>query len=166
MVPKSLQRYIDKLGVKVEAVEHKRVYTTFDLAQTTGRKLESIAKSLLVKVTPHYGKDKSKYVIAVLPASHQLDFKALKRYLKVRGVALPKEGVMTKLFKMRPGALTAFGPLHRRTPVVLDRSLLKAKRILARSGSFTDSIALSGRDFIRATAGEVATFARRIRRRK
>jgi prolyl-tRNA editing enzyme YbaK/EbsC (Cys-tRNA(Pro) deacylase) len=160
-----LQRYFTTLGLKAEAVAHKRVYTAFDLAQTTGVKLEGIAKSLLVTVTPHYGEQKSKYVIAVLPASHHLDLNALKRYLKVRRVALPKEGVMAKFFRVRAGALTAFGPLHRRTPVVLDRALLKAKRVLARSGSFTDSVFLSARDLLRATAGEVATVARRARRR-
>ena len=165
MIPKSLQQYFKKHGVAAEAVAHKTVYTAYDLAQTTGIELARIAKAILVKVEPHYGEKKSKYVIVVLPASHQLDFAKLKKILKVKKVSIPKEGVMAKLFRLRAGALTAFGPLHKSTPVVVDRALVKSKKILARSGSFTDSLLLGAKDFLKVSGGVLAGFATKAKRR-
>src|SRR5690242_5508459 len=103
MIPKNVQKHLDKLEVKADAVAHKTVYTAYDLAQTTGLKLESIAKNLLVKVEPYYGAAKSKFVIVVVPASHQLDFKKLAKTLKVKKVSIPKEAVMKQLYKVKPG---------------------------------------------------------------
>src|SRR3989338_11207400 len=140
MIPKSLQQYFKKHVVAAEAVAHKTVYTAYDLAQTTGIELARIAKAILVKVEPHYGEKKSKYVIAVLPASHQMDFAKLKKILKVKKVSIPKEAVMARLYKVKAGAMTAFGPLHKASPVIIDKPLMKSKKFIARSGSFTESL--------------------------
>lgn len=159
MIPKSVQKHLDKLEVKAEAVAHKVVYTAYDLAQTTGLKVEGIAKNLLVKVEPYYGAAKSKYVIVVVPASHQLDFKKLAKALKVKKVSIPSETIMKNLYKIKPGAMTAFGAIHKNTPVIVDKQMLKAKKILTRSGSFTESLFLSAKDFVKAAQAEVHTFA-------
>lgn len=164
MIPKQIQKYLDKVEVEAEAIAHRTVFTAYDLAQTTGIKLEGIAKTILVKVEPFYGENKSKYVIAVLPASHQLDFAKLKKILKVKKVSIPKEGVMTKLYKVKAGALTAFGPVHRNTPVVIDKALMKSKKIVARSGSFTESLLMKGKDLLKATEGELAVFASKTKK--
>lgn len=162
MVPKKLQTYLAKLGVAAEAVAHKTVYTAYDLAATTGVKLEAIAKTVLVKVEPPYGETQSRHVIVTLPASHRLDLTALKRVLRVKKVMIPDERVMAKLFRMKAGALTPFGELHKRTPVILDRAILKARKVLARSGSFTDSVFLKPKDFLRATKGSLASFTKKV----
>ncbi len=164
MIPKPLQKYLTKLDVQADAVVHKTVYTAYDLAKTTKLKLESISKTILLKVEPHYGELKSKYVIAVLPASHQLDLKKLKKLLKVKKVSIPKEQVMAKLYKVKMGALTAFGPLHKQTPVIIDKALLKSKKILARSGSFTASLLMKGKDFVKASEGKVMIFAKKVKK--
>src|SRR3989338_7669070 len=146
MIPKPLQKYFDKIGILPEAITHKKVFTAYDLAQTTKTKLESIAKTILVKVEPHFGEKKSKFVIAVLPASHQMDFAKLKKALGVKKVSIPKETVMAALYKVKAGALTAFGPIHKETPVVIDKALMKSKIIVVRSGSFTESLLMKGKD--------------------
>lgn len=165
MISKSLQRYLDKLEVNADAVTHKTVYTAYDLAQTTKVRLEAIAKTLLLKVEPYYGARKSKYVIAVLPASHRLDLAKLKRVLQVRRVFIPQERVMARLFRVPPGALTPFGPFHRQTPVVIDRALLKSKKVLVRSGRFTESLLLAAKDLVRAAEGTLAVFAKKSKRK-
>ncbi len=166
MIPKAVQKYLDKLGIMPEAVAHRTVFTAYDLAQTTGSKLEGIAKTILVKVEPHFGEKKSKYVIAVLPASHQMDFSKLKKFLKVKKVSIPKEEIMSKVYKVKVGALTAFGPIHKDTPVIIDKALLKSKKIMARSGSFTESLFMKGKDFLKATEGELAVFAKKVKKGK
>src|SRR3989338_8144285 len=164
MIPKPLQKYFDKIGILPEAITHKKVFTAYDLAQTTKTKLESIAKAILVKVEPHYGEKKSKYVIAVLPASHQMDFAKLKKILKVKKVSIPKEAVMARLYKVKAGAMTAFGPLHKATPVIIDKTLMKSKKFIARSGSFTESLIMKGKDFLKATEGQLAVFAKKVKK--
>ena len=164
MIPKSVQKYLEKIEVAAEAVAHKTVFTAYDLAQTTGMKLETIAKTILIKVEPHYGERRSKFVIAVLPASHQLDFAKLKKVMGVKKVSIPKETVMTAVYKVKAGALTAFGPIHKETPVVIDKALMKSKIIVVRSGSFTESLLMKGKDFLKATKGELAVFAKRVKK--
>jgi len=166
MIPKVVQKYLGKVGAKAEAISHRTVYTAYDLAKTTGVKLEHVAKSILIKVEPPYGEGKARHVIAVLPASHHLDLKKLKAALKVKRVSIPKEGVMAKLFRMKPGAMTPFGELHRKTPVIIDRALTNAKHIIARSGSFCDSLRMPRKDFLKATAGVLANFAKKVKMKR
>ena len=103
-------------------------------------------------------------MIAVLPASHQLDFAKLKKVMGVKKVSIPKETVMTAVYKVKAGALTAFGPIHKETPVVIDKALMKSKIIVVRSGSFTESLLMKGKDFLKATKGELAVFAKRVKK--
>ena len=162
MIPKKLQKYLEKIEVRPDAIVHRTVYTAYDLAKTTKVKLDSIAKTMLIKVEPVIEK-KHKYVIAVLPASHGVDFKKLAKVLKVKKVSLAAENVMSKLYKIKPGALTAFGPHHKGTLVIIDKALLKSKKIIARSGSFTDSLIMSAKDFSKASAGAVGSFAKKLK---
>ncbi|OGL87151.1 hypothetical protein A3I40_02970 [Candidatus Uhrbacteria bacterium RIFCSPLOWO2_02_FULL_48_12] len=162
MIPKKLQTYLNKTAVAAEAVVHRTVYTAYDLAQTTGIKLEQIAKTILVKVEPPYGEKKDKHIIAVLPASHQLDLKKLQGILKAKKLSIADERVMSKLFKIKAGAITPFSARHSSTPVFIDKTLLKAKKIMARSGSFTDSLFLKPKDFIKVSGGSLASFAKKV----
>ena len=41
---------------------------------------------------------------------------------------------------------------------------VKSKKIIARSGSFTESLLMKGRDFLRATEGEIAVFAKKVKK--
>lgn len=162
MIPKKLQTYLNKTAVTAEAVAHRTVYTAYDLAKTTGVNLGHIAKTILVKVEPPYGEAKTKHIIAVLPASHQLDLKKLKDILKAKKLGIADERLMSKLFKIKAGAITPFSAMHGNAPVFIDRTLLKAKKIMARSGSFTDSLFFKPKDFIGVSGGLLASFAKKI----
>lgn len=162
MIPKKLQTYLNKTATAAEAVTHRTVYTAYDLAQTTGIKLEHIAKTILVKIEPPYGGTGAKHIIAVLPASHQLDLKKLKEILRAKKISIADERVMSKLFKIKAGAITPFSAMHGNAPVFIDRALFKAKKIMARSGSFTDSLFVRPKDFIRVSGGSLASFAKKV----
>jgi hypothetical protein len=64
----------------------------------------------------------------------------------IKKIEIPKEGVMAKLFKVKPGALSAFGKIHN-LEVYVDKSLKKAKKTIFSSGSFTDSIEMAFTEF-------------------
>ncbi len=130
---------------KFEVVEHKKVYTAYDLAQTLGEKLDKIAKTLLVEVDlPKVQKKGKNYFVVVLPASYRLDLLKLKKELKAKSAALAPERIMKKL-GIEPGELTPFGSLHK-LEVLLDKALLKAKEALVSAGSLTDSVRVKVKD--------------------
>lgn len=151
-IPKTTKNYLDKKMAKYEELSHKTVYTAYDAAQTLRRELKDIAKSLLI------ASDKV-YVIAVLPAHMRLDLSKLKKALSAKKVSIPDEKLMVRVFKVKPGAMTAFGGLHK-VEVIVDKSLLKTKEIILSAGSFTDSVRMKAKDFIDLEEAKLASFAK------
>lgn len=138
---KKLQSLLEKNKIKYQAVTHKTVYTAFDMAQTMKAKMQEVIKTILIKA------DKT-YVLVVLPASRMLDFKKLGKALKAKKVEIAKEVVMLKSYKVKPGSMTPFGKLYD-LPVYADKALSKAKKVVARAGSFEDSVVLSAKDLLK-----------------
>jgi Ala-tRNA(Pro) deacylase len=117
------------------------VFTVYDLAQTLKRDLTTIAKTLLIKA------DK-RLMLVVVPANAKLDFVKLKKSLKAKNVSLAKEKEMQTNLNVKPGAVTPFGTIHK-LDVVMDKALLKAKRALFGAGSFTESVDMKVKDFVK-----------------
>ncbi len=153
-IAKKLLNYLDKNKVKYEVVEHRKVFTAYDAAATMHKKLSQIAKNLLVKA------DKD-FIMAILPASRNLDLKKLAKAAGAKKAELPSERVMTNRFKVKPGALPAFGGLYK-LPVYVDRSLLKEKKVVFSSGDFQASIEMSVKDYLKleqVEKGRIASFS-------
>ena len=151
-IPKKTKNYLDKKMTKYDEFTHKTVYTAYDVAQTLRKELKDIAKSLLIAA------DKA-YIIAVVPANMRIDLGKLKKVLRVKKVSIPNEKVMIKTFKVKPGAMTAFGGLHK-VEVLVDKSLLKTKDIILSAGSFTDSVRMKAKDFIDMEEAKLASFTK------
>ncbi|MFH2136664.1 MAG: YbaK/EbsC family protein [Patescibacteria group bacterium] len=152
-IPKKLLSYLDKTKIGYKIVRHKTVYTAYDAAQTLGVKLGEIAKTLLIKA------DKN-YLLAVLPASHKLDFGKLKKLVKAKKIEIAKEGMMKKMFKIKPGALSPFGQIYK-VPVYVDKGILRAKKIIAGAGTFEESVAMTAKNFLKATGGILGIFGKK-----
>ncbi len=146
-IPAKLVKYLEDHGVKHEILEHKIVYTAYDAAQTMKKELNKIAKSLVVKA------DKD-YFLVLVPADHNLDFSKLKKVISkikskdVKVVKIPGEKIMENALKIKTGALTAFGNLHK-LPVIMDKKLEKTKKAIFSSGSLNHSIEMAVKDFIK-----------------
>lgn len=151
-VPKKTKNYLDKRMAKYDEVAHRTVYTAYDAAQTLRRELKDIAKSLIIAA------DKA-YVIAVVPANMKLDLVKLRKALSVKKVSIPSEKLVTRVFKVKPGSVTAFGGLHK-VETVVDKSLLKAKDVILSAGSLTDSIRMKTKDFIELEEAKLASFTK------
>ncbi|OGF30722.1 hypothetical protein A3H09_00400 [Candidatus Falkowbacteria bacterium RIFCSPLOWO2_12_FULL_45_13] len=154
--PSKLAKYLEKAKIKHNVLAHKTVYTAYDAAATMGKKLNEIAKSLLVLA------DKD-YYLAILPADHNLDFKKLARLIggatgkKVKAVKIPGEEVMKGLLKIKAGAMSAFGSLHK-LPVVMENKLTKVKKAVFSSGSFNHSVEMAVKDFIKLEKAILGSF--------
>jgi len=149
---KKLLKHLDGKKVKYKVVPHKTVFTAYDLAQTLKEKLENVAKTLAVKA------DKD-HLIVVLPGDRRLDLSKLQKFLKAKKVSIAKEGVMKTVFKVKPGALTPFGALYKKTPVYVDKALTKAEKVLASAGSFEESLHMTVKDLLKATEGKLGQFS-------
>lgn len=151
-IPSKVSNKLEQEKIKHEVVEHKKVFTAFDAAATLKTKLNQVAKVLLVQV-------KKDFHLAVLSADKNLDFKKLAKLLKVKAgeVKLPKEKVMSEKFKVKAGAITAFGSLHK-VPVVIEKSLSKMKEAIFPSGSFTESLKLKISDYLKLEKPTVGIF--------
>jgi prolyl-tRNA editing enzyme YbaK/EbsC (Cys-tRNA(Pro) deacylase) len=155
-LPAKLVKYLEKAGVKHEILEHKTVYTAYDAAATMKKKLNEIAKSLLVKA------DRDYYLV-ILPADYNLDFKKLGKCIgmqtkkPVKAVKIPGEKIMENLLKVKAGAMSAFGGLHK-LPVIMDKGLAKAKKAVFSSGSFNHSVEMAVKDFIKMENAVLGSF--------
>ncbi|OIP80864.1 MAG: hypothetical protein AUK20_00975 [Parcubacteria group bacterium CG2_30_45_37] len=154
--PQKLAKYLQKAGVKHNVLEHKTVYTAYDAAATMGRKLNEIAKTLLVIA------DKDYYLV-LLPADHNLDMKKLAQLLtkatgkKIKVVKILGEEVMQKLLKVKAGAMSAFGGLHK-LPVVMEKKLANLKKAVFASGSFNHSVEMAVKDFVKLENAMLGSF--------
>lgn len=156
-IPAKVSNFLKKNKIKHEVLQHRTVYTAYDLAQTLGKKLAEVAKTIAVKV------DKG-HAIVVVPASHQVDFKLLKKVLGAKSVDIDRENTMVKLFKVKAGTLSAFhGPMMK-VPVYVDRAVARAQKVVAQAGSFNESVYVKSKDFLKAVEGKLATFAKKSKR--
>ena len=155
-LPVKLVKYLDKAGVSHDILEHRTVYTAMDAAVTMKRKMDQVAKSLLVKA------DKDYYLV-LLPADYNLDFKKLGVCIgaqtgkKIKIVKIPGEKIMADLLKVKAGAMSAFGGLHK-LPVIADKTLIKTKKAIFSSGSFNHSVEMAVKDFIKLENALLGSF--------
>ena len=155
-LPANLVKYLQKAGVKHNILEHKTVYTAFDAAATMKRKLNEIAKTLFIRA------DKDYYLV-LLPADQNLDFKKLAACIgaqtkkKVKAVKIPGEKIMSNVLKIKAGALSAFGALHK-LPVVIEKKLAQTKKAVFPSGSFNHSVEMAVKDFVKLEKAVLGSF--------
>ena len=155
-LPAKLVKYLEKAGVKHEILEHKTVYTAFDAAATMKKKLNEIAKSLLIKA------DKDYYLV-ILPADNNLDFSKLGKLISkqtgktIKAIKIPGEKIMENALKVKAGALSAFGGLHK-VPVIMDKGFVKVKKAIFSSGSFNHSVEMAVNEFVKMENALLGSF--------
>lgn len=152
-IPKKILNHLEKNKVKYDIIAHKTVYTAFDLANTTKSKLSDIAKTLLVKAD-------SRYVLVVVPAHYRLDLAKVKKALKAKKIQIANELVMKKTFKVKPGAITPFGTVHK-AEVVIDNALKKTNNVIIGAGSFVESLRMKVKDLAESEEAKFAALGTR-----
>ncbi len=151
-----LKKFLDERKIKYKVVEHKTVFTAYDLAQTLKEKLENVAKTIVVKA------DKD-HLLVVLPGNRRVDFSKLKKFLRAKKVDIDREGVMQAVFKVKPGAITAFGALYKNTPVLMDKALTKAKKVVAGAGNLEQALHMTAKEFLKATEAKLGDFSEKAK---
>lgn len=155
-LPPKLIKYLEAAGIKHEILEHRTVYTAIDVAATMKKKLNEIAKSLLVKA------DRDYYLV-LLPADHNLDMEKLKKTIgkargkEVKALKIPGEKIVESALKTKVMAITAFGKMHK-IGMVMDKKLEETKKAIFSAGSSNHSIEMAVKDFIKLEAPILGSF--------
>jgi prolyl-tRNA editing enzyme YbaK/EbsC (Cys-tRNA(Pro) deacylase) len=145
-------KFLDKAKVKYKTLEHKVVFTAHDVGATTKKKLSEIAKVVLVKVegwkedSPSQKGLSSNLVLIVLPAGKYVDFSGIKKALKAKKVSMASEKDITKYLKTKVGLLHPFGSEYN-LKTLLDKGMLRAKKMIVSAGTYTDSVEIAVKDF-------------------
>ena len=135
--------------LRAEAIDAPSESQGNEVRSPLREKLEHVAKTLVVEVDRNH-------IIVVLPGNRRLNIPKFKKLMRAKSVQIAKEKVMQLKFGVAPGAITAFGALHKKMPVVMDRTLMKAKKVVASMGAFEESLHMGVKDFLKATEAELA----------
>ena len=148
---KSLQNLLEKNKIKHEVIDHKKVYTAWDSAETQRIKPQEVVKTLVMKINPR------KCVLALIPANKNLDkkkfLKEINKWLKkeeektVKSVEFAKEVWMKKNVKGKIGATVPFGSLSK-ISTFIDKGLLRQKSLIINTGDYQKSIKLATKKFL------------------
>lgn len=155
-LPAQTIKYLEKAGIKHDILEHKTIYTAIDAANTMKKKVDEIAKSILVKA------DKNYYMV-ILPADHNLDMSKLKKVISkqqaknIQVVKIPKEKITRDFLKLKKDSIAAFGSMYK-LPVVLEKKMVKVKKAVFSSDSFNHSVEMAVKDFVNLEKAVVDTF--------
>lgn len=153
---KKLKDFLERENVKYVSVYHSIAYTAQEIAESVHVKGREMAKTVMVKLD-------GKLAMAVLPASHQVDFERLKAVAGAHNTALAAEKEFRDLFPdCDIGAMPPFGNLYG-MDVFVSRDLTKDKEIAFNAGSHYELIRLAYKDFEKLVKPHLGDFSVKMR---
>jgi Ala-tRNA(Pro) deacylase len=140
-IPASVEDYLDRKDIQYEVIEHPATGDAAHTAQAARVPGDRLAKSVVLE-------DDNGYLMAVIPASHRLDLRAIDREFS-RELELAGERELVALFEdCEPGAIPPLGQAYG-IDVVVDRSLADIPDVYFEAGDHQSLIHVSGEDFRR-----------------
>lgn len=137
----NIQEFLGRHDVPFEVMPHEATYDAQHLAQAVHTSGHHVAKTVLLRV----GSDD--YVIAVLAATHSIDFDKVKKGLEVDSVSLATEVEMAnRCPDCEIGALPPFGS-HYDLPTLVDEPLSHDEAILFEGSTHKEAIRMRFEDF-------------------
>jgi len=150
-VSKALAAFLKKQKVAHKSLKHPVVYTAQEIAAAQHVPGDQLAKCVVVK------HDKG-FHLAVLPATHLIDFAKLKKLLKAKKLKLASESDIKRLFPdSEVGAMSPFGNIYN-VPVIVDKTLTGCAEMVCNAGNHTTTIKLWYKDFEKLVKPKVGVF--------
>jgi len=149
-----LKAFLDSHSVKYLVISHSPAITAQEIAASAHIPGKELAKTVMVKID-------GSMAMAVVPASHQVDFDLLKAATGAGQVELATEQDFRDMFPgCELGAMPPFGNLYE-MQVVVSRSLAADEEIAFNAGSHTELIRLAYADFQRLVEPKVVRLSNR-----
>jgi Ala-tRNA(Pro) deacylase len=135
-----LDELLTSRHIPFERLHHRPVYTANRIAQVLHVPGKEMAKSVLLR--GDHG-----YVLAVLPATHQVDLEQLRQDMGEARMEMASEEDMDRLFPdCERGALPPFGSLYQ-LPTLVDESLAEDEQIVFESQNHEEAIRMRYSDY-------------------
>ncbi len=155
MPVRRLKEFLKEKGIRFINIHHSSAYTAQEIAALAHIRGKELAKTVIVKLD-------GKMVMAVLPASYQVDLELLKMAAGAQEARLATEEEFKDLFpECELGAMPPFGNLYG-IEVYVAPPLAEDKEIAFNAGSHYELIKLAYTDFERLVRPKVASFSRRL----
>ncbi len=153
----STKEFLERRHVPFEVVSHAETFDAQHLAQAIHTPGREVAKTVLLRADHDYS-----YIVAVLPASHKIDFERLSEFLGGTSLEL---ATAVEISERCPdcefGVLPPFGS-HYGAKTIVDESLSQDETIAFESGSHTEAIRMKYADYYNFEHPLVARFAKHV----
>ncbi|MGD1155516.1 MAG: YbaK/EbsC family protein [Terriglobia bacterium] len=151
-IPQRIRDYLDSHNVSYETLHHSQAFTGQEVAHSLHVSGKKCVKAVAVR-------GDSKPVLAVIPASHRLDFQELRVSLEVSRLEMLPESELVGLFPdCDLGAVPPFGNLYG-IDVWVDRGVADAEEMLFCAGTHEDCIRMRYSDFAKLTLPRLGRFS-------
>jgi Ala-tRNA(Pro) deacylase len=152
MPVKKLKAFLDENDVRYVTIKHSSAYTSQEIASSAHVSGKEFAKTVIINKG-------GKLIMAVLPASYQVDFDQLKRNLGNENVTLASEAEFKYHFPdCETGAMPPFGNLYD-MEVYVAETLTKNEEIAFNAGTHTELIKMGFADFERLVKPGIMRFS-------
>ncbi len=149
---KRLKDFLDENNVKYVTMIHSKAYTAQEIAAVLHVPGGMFAKSVVIKAD-------SKYVMAVLPATHQVNLDLFKQVAHTKNAELASESEFESLFpKCEIGAMPPLGNIYD-LPTYVDTSLTKDEDICFNATTHSEVIKMKYADYEKLVQPVIGTFA-------
>lgn len=151
MAIKKLIDFLDRNMVRYITITHSPAFTAQELAETIWVPGKEVAKTVIFRMN-------GEFAMAVLPASHEVDFDRLKTVTRAN-VSLAEESAFANIFpECELGAMPPFGNLWS-MPVFVSEAIAEEVWITFRAGSHREVVKMEYDDFERLARPRVADFS-------
>ncbi|MBD3315557.1 MAG: deacylase [Chitinivibrionales bacterium] len=151
MMVRRLKEYFDGNDVKYTTFPHHEAFTAQEIAAAADMPGGMLAKTVMVKLD-------GKPAMAVLPASHVIDFDRLREVADVNEAELAPEEEYTDVFPdCERGAMPPFGNLYG-LDVYLARSLTEGPEMAFNAGSLKELVKISTANYLRLVEPRTASY--------
>lgn len=152
MPVRKLKEFLDSHNIKYLSISHSPAYTAQEIAASAHIPGKELAKTVIVKLD-------NKMAMAVLPASHKVDFGLLRQATGASSIELASEQEFKDMFpECQVGAMPPFGNLYG-MEVFVAESLAEDAEIAFNAGSHIELIRLPYKDFERLVKPKVVNFS-------
>lgn len=156
MIPETLRRLLEARRIKYHVHSHEQRFTAQEIAHVAHLSGKRFAKSVLLRT--HGGPP---WVLAVLPATEQVDLGRLGRQIGFP-VEMAGEEAFQRLFpQFEPGAAPPIADLAaEQLPVYVDECLSRGDAIAFNAGTHTDVVEMPWPEFVRLASPVVMEYGR------
>lgn len=150
----SMKHFLQRRHIPFESISHPEAFDAQHLAQALHTPGREVAKTVLLRADRDYG-----CVVAVLPATHRIDFLSLSTFLGGATLELASEAeIAQRCPDCESGVLPPFGS-HYGAKTIVDQSLVEDEHISFEGDTHTEAIRMKYADYYDFEHPLVARFA-------